>query len=288
VSDQDDNQDADSNEAVPPPKIIKIEDFADTSSPYESLDTETLAAPNGVAVARMASPEIHDHEGEAVLIGESMADLAFIIGDLAGTRGNVHVRELEFVHSVDLAFVTSGEIEDTLTGPISKERLGADRLLRALTSESASALLETLRGVDEHLAVRFETLLQRLFAAQVTVDLQTSVRGRPVRIPPERSAALYQALRTPTHEAPRTLLLAGRLVGAIADTRDFKLRLHTAWNRRHVIEGKFEDGLEGAMEQLWNKDVLATVSVEEERRGVRTTSYRFRLEEIRASPQLRL
>jgi hypothetical protein len=287
VTDDGDNQDTGPDEEeIPPPKIIKIEDYADISSPYRSLDGTTLAQPNGVAVARLASPEIGERDGDGVLIGESMADLAYVIGELGGTRGHVHVRELAFVASVDLAFVTSGEVEQTLTGADSKERRGADRLARALASPSAHALLETLRGIDDSLAVRFEALLKRLAESKVVLDFQTPARKRPLRVGPERATALYAVLRSPVELEPYRFTAIGRLVGAISDTKDFKLRLESPWQGRRVIEGKFKDGLERDMEQLWNKNVRADIYALEERRGVRTTSYKYRLEGIHPASTL--
>lgn len=296
MADNGDNQDSGEKpaEEIPPPKIIKIEDlvdarledYADVTSPYESLNGSTLAAPDGVAVARLASPGITQDDGDGVLIGEAMADLAYVIGELGGTRGHVHVRQLAFVESVDLAFVTSGEIESTLTGADSRERRGALRLARALASEDAAALVEVLRGIHEPLAVRFEAMLKRLVESKVVLDLQTTHTERPLRLGPERAAAIYHTLREPVDLAPARFTPLGKLVGAIADTRDFKLRLKSAWNGKRIIEGKFDEGLELAMEQLWNKDVQATIRAQEERRGVRTTHYRFWLEDIQPTPTL--
>lgn len=271
---------------VPPPKIIKIEDLADVNSPYPSLDGEILARREGVAVVRMDAESITSDDGDGVLIGKSVADFTYIIGELGGRRGSVRVREVAFRHSVDLAFTTAGEIVDTLEGTESQERRGARRLLSAFASLDIETLLKVLSGVDESLAVRLEELLHLLVEYRATLDMQISRDARPIRVRPERAYALYSALREPTTLPRRSFPAAGRLVGATADTRDFKLRLREPWNRKVVIEGKFLEGLEPEIERLFNREVLADVVYDEIRRGVRGADYRFTLEGLQASPRL--
>jgi hypothetical protein len=145
--------------------------------------------------------------------------------------------------------------------------------------------LRTLDGLKEPILKRLEELLQLLVKNGATIDVQTPT-ATPIRVGPERAYALYCALRQPVALDPKPIVLPGRLVGAIADTQDFKLRLDERWNSRSVIEGKYRDGLEVQMERLWNKDVLAWISFVEERRGARAGQYRFTLNDLQASPRL--
>lgn len=272
------------DDEVPPPKIIKIEDSAGLNSPYESLDGEILTREDAVAVARLDAESITAEGGDGVLVGRSIADLAYIIGELGNHSGDVRVREVAFGGNVDIGF-TATEVESVLGGLDSASRRGAVRLVKALASADSASLLRTLDGVKEPLVVRLEALLKLLFKYQATMDMQTP-SSAPARVVPERAYALYHALREPIILPHKQFVRAGRLVGAIADTKYFKLRLDEKWTNRSVIEGKFRDGLEVEMEGLWNKDVLAWITPVEERRGVRTGDYRFTLDALQAAPRL--
>ncbi|MEJ7788203.1 MAG: hypothetical protein WKF96_25675 [Solirubrobacteraceae bacterium] len=285
--DDDENGSDQADDEVPPPIIIKIEDSADLISPYDSLDGALLVRDDAVAVARIQADSISAEDGDGVLVGRAIADLSYIIGELAKRSGDVRVREVIFhntVDSVDLGFIGT-PVEETLLGRASVARPGAQRLLNALASTDLESLIKALAGVDESLVVRLEELLKLLFGYAAIIDMQTP-GSKPTRIVPARSHALYRALREPTEQPPRGFVAAGRLVGAIADTRDFKLRLDDVWKGRRVLEGKFQDGLEVQMETLWNKEVRASITYEELRRGVRPPDYRFHLDDLQAAPSL--
>ncbi len=268
---------------VPPPEIIKIEDCADAASPYESLNAPELDRDDAVAVARLDAQRISESDGEGVLVGESIADLTHVIHHLGGTHEQIRVQKLEFKRSVEVVFVTTAEVEDTLLGPSSKERAAAALLKQVLASADSETLLQLLTNVKapEQLATRLEELLKLLFENDATLDLQTP-NSPPIRVVPKRAQALYSSLRAQSALAPERFTRAGKLVGAFLDTRDFKLRLDDPWRRKNVIEGKFVPGLRPAIEQLFNQEVMAGVMVEGEHLGIRPPRLKFTLETLDA------
>lgn len=269
---------------VPPPKIIKIEDYADVDSPYESLDGAILDRPDAVAAYRLDAESISSTDGEGVLVGDSVADLTRTIVELGGGHGQVRVQSIGFRNSMDVVFITTSEIEATLEGPQSPELRAAQLLKRVLASRDVETLLALLKNADEALAKALESLLKLLYENRATIDLQTP-RSPPIRVVPERAMALYTTLREQSVLSPDHVTLPGRLVGAISDTRDFKLRLDEQWRGRRVIEGKFAEDLGPAVERFFNQQVMAGLAFVEERRGVRSPHFNFTLESLRA-PQL--
>jgi hypothetical protein len=277
----------------PPPKIIKVEDllrageifsFRDIESPYAELDADVLEEPDAVAVARLDAEYITARDGEGVLVGEAIADLTHVIDELSGSYGSLRVRRLEFTQSMDVFFATAGEVEESLVGPTSKERRAAERLRQILGSADPQDLLERVGGsASDSLASGLEELLKLLVESRATLDLQTPGE-RPTRVVPEQALALYGALRTASELPSERVTRICQLVGAIADTRDFKVRLAEPWRGRRVLEGKFVPDLGSAVEQFFNRHVLARILVEGERRGIREPQWKFTLESLQAAP----
>jgi hypothetical protein len=273
---------------VPPARFVKIEDFAgdlasvgDTRSPLETLNGRSLATPEAVAAALVSA------EGEdGVFLGMTIAELSFVIGELGGRQGELLVGGVKAENSFTVAFRTGAPAEDPeVTGPSSHELRGAGLLMRALGSQTTQELLDALGSKASDVAPRLEALLKLLFEHRATLDLQTP-QARPIRVTYERAAALYNALREPFAQRNEHFTALARLEGAYFDTRDFKLRLDSAWRRKTVILGKFPEEIAAAVEAFVNRDVLAEVQVAQARKGAHEASFTYTLVSIREPPQL--
>ncbi len=273
---------------VPPARFVKIEDFAgdlasvgDTHSPLETLNGRSLATPEAVAAALVSA---EDEDG--VFLGTAIAEMSYVIGELGGRQGELLVGGVKVENSFTVAFRTGAPSDEPeLTGPSSHELRGAGLLMRALRSQTTHELLEALGSKGKDVAPRLEALLKLLFEHRATLDLQTP-QERPIRVTYKRAAALYNALREPFDLPNERFTALARLEGAYFDTRDFKLRLDSAWKKKTVVHGKFPEDLADAVEAFVNRDVLAEVEVVQARKGAHEANYSYTLVSVREPPQL--
>lgn len=273
---------------VPPVRFVKIEDFVpdlatvgDAVSPLEHVNGRSLTAPDAVAVALVSG---EDEDG--VFLGETLAEMSFVIGELGGRQGAVLVDDFAVANSFSIAFKSGAPAErPEIRSPASRELNGAALLMQVLSSRTTHDLFRNLGSKGRTASPRLETLLRLLFEHKATLDIQTP-HERPIRVTYERAAALYHALREPMDKADQSFMQLGHLVGAFFDTRQFRLRLSEPWNRKRVIEGRFGDSLRNKVHEFLNGEVLAEVAVEEGGMGAHGSRPSYTLVSLREPPRL--
>jgi hypothetical protein len=274
-------------EEVPPAKIVTIEDLADEPSPYLSLNGSSLDEPDAVALFRVAAPIVTNRDGDAAFVGELLASVAKVLEGLGAEHGAVRLKRLEFHNSFDV-LLTSSSAEVGRDRPLdgmSKERGAAERLKAILASRDEDALFAAVPRESDDLAVPLEGMLKLLVQTHAVLDYQTP-QTRPVRIGYERAEAIYTTLLRSASPAPRHITLPGELIGAIIDTRDFKIRLAQAWENHRKIDGKFVAGLEETVAEFFQQPVMAGIRIDAEQHGIRSPKLHFTLDELRAPAQL--